>query len=195
MRYGLDLDGVVVDMHKGFAQVVNSIWPGRIPSGNEYPPEWDMTSLGLSQPELNQVWAKIRSTRNWWYGLPALTSEVSAVFRHRLAHPEDEIFYVTARSTETEGMPLMHQSQRWLEMCGIGGLGTAVIVAPEDSDKVDIYEEIGVEYAVDDALHIVEQGTHVIYLIDRSWNQEGRSKGMDVVQNLDEFFRTTRRAR
>lgn len=48
MRYGLDLDGVLVDMHKGLADLINTIWPGRIPTGAEYPPEWDLTSLGLS---------------------------------------------------------------------------------------------------------------------------------------------------
>ena len=192
MRFGLDLDGVVVDMHKGFAKVVNSIWPGRIPAGAEYPPDWDMTSLGLSQSEVGLVWGKIGTIHNWWYGLPAMSHEVGAVFRHRLHHPEDEIFYVTARTTKTDGMPLMHQCQRWLEMCGIGGLGTAVIVAPPDSKKIDIYEEIGVEYALDDALHVVEEGSHVIYLLDRPWNQKGRSAGLDVVNDIDEFFKITR---
>jgi hypothetical protein len=193
VRYGLDLDGVVVDMHKGFADLANQLWLGKIPTGSEYPPDWDMTSLGLTNGELGQVWARAQATRNWWMSLPAHVNNVSAVFRHRLRHPEDEIFYVTARTTETEGLPIMHQSQRWLDMCGIGGVGTSVIVVPEGTYKIDVYEEIGVEYAVDDALHIVEEGPHVIYLLDRPWNQNRRSKGLDVVKDLDEFFRVTRR--
>lgn len=194
MRFGIDLDGVVCDFHKGLAEVINSIWLGRIPTGKEYPPEWDMTSLGLSRAELGQVWQKVGATRNWWLSLPAHTNNVSAIYRHRLRHHNDEIFYVTARSTETDGMPIMHQSQRWLEMCGIGGHGTAVIVAPEGSKKIDIYEKIGVDYAVDDCLDIVEQGPHVIYLLDRPWNSKDRSPGLDVVSDLDEFFKTTTRS-
>ena len=192
MRYGIDCDGVICDMHKGLADVINSIWMGRLPTGSEYPPEWDLTSLGLSQGELGVVWSKVRATRNWWLSLPAWTHNVGAVFRHRLKHPEDEIFYVTARSTETEGLPIMHQSQRWLEMCGIGGVGTAVIVVPDGSRKVDVYEEIGVEYAVDDSLDVVNEGTHIIYLLSRPWNKSDRPAGIDVVGDLDEFFEMTR---
>lgn len=195
MKYGIDLDGVIVDMHKGFADIVNQLWLGRIPAGREYPPDWDMTSLGLTNGELGKAWARVKTTRNWWLSLPAMTDNVGAIFRHRLMHPEDEIFYVTARTTETEGLPIMHQSQRWLEMCGIAGLGTAVIVVPTGSRKIDIYEEIGVEYAIDDSLDIVHEGSHVIYLLDRPWNQTGRVVGLDTVKGLDEFFRVTRVAR
>lgn len=182
-------------MHKGFAELVNQIWLGRIPTGAEYPPEWDLTSLGLTQGELGVVWQKVGATRNWWLSLPAHTHNVGAIFRHRLRHPEDEIFYVTARSTETAGLPIMHQSQRWLEMCGIGGVGTSVIVTPPDTRKVDVYEEIGVEYAIDDSLDVVHEGPHIIYLLARNWNRTGRSPGLDVVENLDEFFARTRRER
>lgn len=192
MKLGIDLDGVVADWHKGVADVVNSIWPGRIPVGSEYPPEWELTSLGLSQSELGVVFDKVSKTLNWYMGLPALPRNVHAVWSHRIRHPEDEIFYVTARTTETKGLPIMHQSQRWLEMCGIGGVGTAVIVVPDDVKKIDVYESIGVQYAVDDAPHIVAEGTHVITLLDRPWNQD-RSKWVDVVADLDEFFKQTRR--
>ena len=186
-------DGVVCDFHKGLASVINSIWPGRIPVGKEYPPEWDMTSLGLSRAELGRVWQEVGAIRNWWLSLPAVVPNVRAVFTHRIRHPEDEIFYVTARSTETDGLPIMHQSQRWLEMCGIGGVGTSVIVVPSDVKKIDVYEKIGVDYAVDDCLDIVEEGPHVIYLLSREWNRTNRSPGLDIVESLDEFFKTTRR--
>lgn len=190
MRYGCDLDGCLVDMHKGLADVVNSIWPGRIEPGNEVPTEWDLTSLGLSQSELGAVWSRIGDTRNWWMGLPAHRQNVDAVFRHRLMRPEDEIFYVTARTTRTPGLPIMHQSQRWLEMCGIGGLGTTVIVTAESKAKV--YDLLDIQYAIDDALHVVEEGSQVIYLLDRPYNREGRSPGLDVVESLDEFFNLTK---
>jgi len=192
VRYGIDLDGVVVDMHKGLADLINTIWLGRIPTGAEYPPEWDLTSLGLSQGELGVVWSKVRATPNWWLSLPAWTHNVGAVFRHRLKHPEDEIFYVTARTTDTKGLPIMHQSQRWLEMCGIGGVGTAVIVVPPDIHKYSIYKRIGVDAAIDDSLDVVRVGPSIIYLLDRKWNVTGRTAGLDVVKDLDEFFKTTR---
>jgi uncharacterized HAD superfamily protein len=191
MRYGIDLDGVLVDMHKGLAEVINSIWPARIPAGGEVPTDWDLTSLGLSRAELGQVWRKVEDTRNWWMSLPAIPANVHALHHHRLLHPDDEIFYVTARTTETLGMPIMHQSQMWLESCGISGVGTSVIVVPEGEDKINVYERIGVQYALDDALHIVEQGPHIIYLLDQPYNRAGRSGEIDVVNSVKEFFKLT----
>jgi hypothetical protein len=192
MRYGVDLDGVLVDMHKGLADVINSLWPARIPPGAEIPSEWDLTSLGLSKAELGKVWGKVEDTRNWWMSLPAIPANVHALHHHRILNPDDEIFYVTARTTETLGMPIMHQSQRWLESCGIGGIGTSVIVVPQGIHKYSIYKRIGIDYAVDDALHVVEIGTDIIYLLDKPYNRENRSPGLDVVKSLDEFFKITR---
>jgi uncharacterized HAD superfamily protein len=187
VRYGIDIDGVICDMHLGFAKVVNSLYPGRIPIGAEYPPEWDLTSLGISRAEMGEVWRKIGSTPNWWYSLPAIYQNVSAVFRHRLRHPDEEIFYVTARSTVTAGMPIMHQSQRWLEACGIGGVGTSVIVVPKGQSKADVYDDIGVERAVDDCPDVVREAPRVIKLLDRQWNKNDR-EGLTVVENLEAFF-------
>lgn len=195
MRYGIDLDGVLVDMHLGLAKVINSIWPGRIPPGAEYPPDWDLMSLGLFNSELDKVWDNIGERWNWWMSLPAFTNNVGAVYKHRITHPDDEVFYVTARCTDTKGLPLMHQSQRWLDQSGIGGVGTAVLVLPEGTKKIDVYEELAVDYAVDDSLKVVDEGFHIIYLLDRPWNQINRSKGLDVVSDLDEFFEITRRGK
>lgn len=188
MRFGIDLDGVLVDMHIGFARVVNQLFPGRIPLGCEYPPEWDLTSLGLTHAEIGQVWRRIETTPNWWLSLPAIRENVGAVARHRITHPRDEIFYVTARATETTGMPLMHQSQSWLESVDIGGLGTAVIVVPPNIQKISIYDRIGVDRAIDDCPDIVALGKNKIWLLDRPWNKNDRV-GMAVVSNLDEFFK------
>jgi hypothetical protein len=107
MRIGVDLDGVICDWHKGVADVINSIWPARIPPGGEYPPEWELTSLGLSKAELGEVFQRIEGMHNWYMGLPAIVRNVHAVWHHRIMRPEDEIFYVTARTTETKGLPIM----------------------------------------------------------------------------------------
>jgi hypothetical protein len=79
----------------------------------------------------------------------------------------------------------------WLESCGISGVGTSVIVVPEGEDKINVYERIGVQYALDDALHIVEQGPHIIYLLDQPYNRAGRSGEIDVVNSVKEFFKLT----
>ena len=41
MRYGIDLDGVIADFHKGFARTINKLFPGRVAPGDEYPTNWD----------------------------------------------------------------------------------------------------------------------------------------------------------
>lgn len=187
MRYGIDLDGVLVDMHIGFARVVNLLYPGRIARGHEHPTDWDLTSLGLTNGEVGRVWARIRHIPNWWYSLPAIYANVSAVYRHRIRHPNDEIFYVTARSTETDGLPIMHQSQQWLDACGIGGTGTAVIVAPPDVHKISIYKRIGVVKAIDDSSDVVKMGPQVIRLLAQPWNKNAR-EGLNVVETMEEFF-------
>lgn len=191
MNIAIDLDGVVCDYHKGFVRAANSIWPGRLSDGP--PPEWEMTSYGLTEREVGQVMERIRSTPNWWMSLSPLYANVSAVLQHRVRHPDDVIFYVTARHAETEGLPIFHQSHRWLEMCGLGGVGTALIVVPPDVRKVDIYEKVGVEYAVDDSLDIVAEGAHIIYLLDQPYNQTDRPASLDVVDDLKDFFKTIRR--
>ena len=183
MRYGVDLDGVICDFHKGFAATANKLFPGTFPPGEEYPDNWDYDGY-FAPGQMGKVWETIHATPNWWCCLPAIGLNVGAIFRHRLRYPEDEIFYVTARHQTSVGLPMMHQSQRWLDMCGIGGLGTAVIVMNGER-KHWLYEELAVDGAIDDDVHqLPAKGG---YLLARPWNT-GEREGHEVVETLNEFF-------
>jgi hypothetical protein len=193
VRYGIDCDGVIADFHKGFARVANKLWPGRIAPGDEYPSDWEWASRGFDPDEVIRVKEEIAKIPNWWCSLPAIGHNVGAIFRHRLRYPEDEIFYVTARRTDqVAGMPMMHQSQRWIDMCGIGGLGTAVIVMDGDN-KVQLYKELAVDGAVDDdpnQVKLLSAG----YLLSTPWNTDA-SQGKWRVKDLDEFFERVGRSK
>jgi len=192
VRYGIDLDGVIADFHQGFAQVVNKLWPGRIPPGEEYPDNWDCAGI-LVDGERAKVWREIEKIPNWWCSLRAIGHNVGAIFRHRLRFPEDEIFYVTARHNDKPGtgMPVMHQSQKWIDMCGIGGLGTAVILMNGER-KHWLYGELAVDGAVDDDPHHLPARGGV--LLATPWNVNER-EGLVVVENLDEFFNVVDKGR
>ena len=187
MRYGIDLDGVICDFHKGFARTINKLFPGRVAPGAEHPDNWDWEGM-LTSEERGKVWREITRTPNWWLSLPAIGHNVGAIFRHRLQFPEDEIFYVTARhhhtGMERSGLPEMHQSQKWIDMCGIGGLGTSVILMNGER-KHWLYGELGVDGAVDDdPHHLPAKGG---YLLATPWNSKERD-GHVVIKGLDEFF-------
>jgi hypothetical protein len=186
MRIGVDLDGVVARFNMAFAKVANQLWPGKV-EPDPQPLEWDWSDLGFTEAEVDRVWAEIKRIPNWWITLPAYRENVFAIATHRTMHPEDEIFYLTAR-VSSAGIPTMHQSQRWLDMCGIGGLGTAVIVKPDGVRKVSIYKRIGVTHAIDDNLPNVMEGPHIIHLLDRPWNRVGREGKLYVHESLGGFF-------
>lgn len=189
MRYALDIDGCLCDFDVGFARECNQIWPGRLhPTGHHT--RWDWADVGLTKEDVDKVWERIVKVPNFWLSLPGYPENVRAVATQRIRHPEDEIFYVTARKS-TVGMPTMHQTQTWLQQCGIGGLGTAVIV-DQLSDKSLIFNALNCDANVDDKLEAVVQHarrTKGAFLLSRPWNERGRPSTIAVVGSLEEFFR------
>lgn len=185
MRYALDLDGVVAGFHEAFAKAASRLWPGRIlahvPPADKY-----YESLGLTDAEVEAVKEEIRSTPNFWMHIPAIRENVAAVAEHRLEYPDDEIFYVTARHSDTTGMSIMAQSQRWTEIVGIGGLGTAVIVCQE---KQRLYEVLDVDWAIDDDPTYIT-GFPNGFLLTQPWNQ-GYSGRVPRIQSVAAFFAHT----
>lgn len=189
MRFGIDIDGVVADFITAYVREVNTVWPGKLPIGYQ-PIDWDWSDK-LTKAEIKHVWGIITNQRyNWWLSLPPDFENVRAIAIHRIRHPEDEIFFVTAR-VKTKGMPTMHQTQTWLEQCGIGGLGTAVIV-DESGDKSAIFNALECDANIDDKLEAViehSKQTKGAFLLDRPWNRQDRQSDILVVSNLEEFFR------
>lgn len=192
MRFGIDLDGCVADFTSSFIKAVNTIWPGRLPL-NYQPLDWHWTDSGLTTAEINHVWAFIHKQPNFWMSLHPIIENVRAIALHRKRFPDDELYYITARQ-DTAGMPTMHQTQEWLRMCGIYGLGTGVIV-DYGGDKVPIFRALQCDFNIDDKLSaVVEHSarTKGAYLLSQPWNVNNRPEGLTVVSNLVEFFNATR---
>ena len=190
MKYGIDLDGIVCDYVSSLTRLANELYPGSVPSNWQPAGTWD---LPLSADKREEVFRAVRRYHNFWLTLDAYRDNVRAIANHRIAHPSDEIYYVTARKP-TRGLPVVHQSQRWLEMCGIAGVGTAVIASHENDDKHGILKALAVDAFVDDTLdevhiNMAKGGPHRSYLLARPWNQEGRWSGVRVVSNLAAFFK------
>ena len=191
MRFAIDVDGVVANYVQAFVHEVNLLWPGRLPIDYQFP-EWH--EIGdLTEGEIKRVLGVIHSKPNWWMGLRPYMENVSAIARHRKQFPSDELYFVTARQ-DTEGMPTMHQTQEWLRMCGIYGLGTGVIV-DYGGDKVPIYNALQCDANIDDKLEAAiahSRNTRNGILLDRVWNRTNRPPSVIAVSNLSEFFALAR---
>lgn len=188
MRYGIDLDGVVADFNSAFVREANTIWPGKLPTDYQ-PTSWNWDEV-FTKADFSHVWEVLEKKPNWWLSMHPYAENVRAIALHRIRHPEDEIFYVTARH-QVAGMPTMHQTQTWLQQCGIGGLGTSVIV-DNSGNKSAIFNALGCDANIDDKLEAViehDRNTTGAFLLDRPWNRDGRPSSIIVVSNLDEFFR------
>lgn len=191
MRFGVDIDGIVASFISAFVREVNNIWLGKLPVDYQ-PSDWDWSDV-LAKDDINQVWARIKASHNWWLSVPPDFENVRAIAIHRVRHPEDEIFYVTAR-VPTKGMPVMHQTQVWLEQCGIGGLGTGVIV-DNSGDKSSIFNSLECDANIDDKLEAVidhDRETNGAVILNRRYNRVGRPPHLRSVDNLEEFFRRAR---
>ena len=189
MKWAIDLDGVVANYWGAWARLANELYPGILPDGYQ-PTNLDLPEIDPAKRQA--VYDRLHRTFNFWMSLDSHRENVRAIANHRIAHPSDEVYYVTARKP-TRGMPVVHQSARWLEMCGIAGIGTAVICSHGNGDKHSILEALQIDAYVDDGLDEVmismaRGGPHISYLLDRPWNQD-RWSGVRVVPNLATFFR------
>lgn len=191
MRWGIDVDGVVAGFIEAYVREVNSRWPGKLPVGYQ-PVNWDW-SPEMTEADNDIIWSIIKHKHNWWLSVPADFENIRAVAEHRMRHPQDELFFVTAR-VSTKGMPVMHQTQTWLSQCGVNGLGVAVIV-DHSGDKAAIFNALECDANVDDKLEaVIEHHAHTrnAFLLSRPWNQSGRPSSINAVGSLKDFFRRLR---
>jgi hypothetical protein len=183
MRWALDADGVVADFNRAFVRTVNRLWPGRVPFDFQ-PTRFDYHDI-LSHAEVDAVWAEIQRTPDWWLSIPAYRESVAAVVQHLIGHPSDVLYFLTNRRTDTPGMPVMHQTQKWLAMCGLDWLGMSLIMCPSETPKADVCKALDIGAGLDDDL--ANAGGSIV-LLDRPWNREGRAEGVQVVGSVAEFF-------
>jgi len=188
-RIAVDCDGVLARFEKAFFEKANSIWPGKC-DPNYRPTAWD-DFPPLTKAELNQVWAKIKATPNFWLSVDAYTDNVGALAQFLQTTTGHDIWIVTSRA-RTAGHTVAYQTLRWLYECGIRpGINYLGVVPVDDSTKkADVYSAMEIEFSVDDKTETVEQcdklPNHTAFLLDREWNQDAKVKHR--IPNLEAYF-------
>lgn len=189
-RISVDADGVLAQFGRGFLQMANTIWPGRL-DVNIQPKQWE-DFQGLSKAEINQVWDKINTTNNFWLSLDAYTDNVAALSRFLISTKGHDVWIVTSR-TPGSGLTVSKQTMIWLFSCGVfqGVNYLGVIPSEHPSGKRAIYKAMAMGFSVDDKAETVEgcqtlEG-HTAFLLDRPWNQGAKVKHR--ISNLEEYFK------
>jgi len=180
----IDMDDILTNFNLAFLQLTHRMYE-EVPVSIEVK-VWDfwksVPNLTLEMEE--SVWEAIRDTPNFYESLPAYAcredllrlAEIMRAGRH-------EIYFITSRFP-TKGRTVQAQSQRWmLEHVGEPG---AIIVS---SSKGELCRILGVELAVDDAPHHIENlldhGINT-YIMDWSYNRHIDHRLR--VKNLGEFL-------
>jgi hypothetical protein len=160
----VDLDGVLVDFVLGYTTLAKEL--GYIPEAfsTEDPrySRWDIA--GVSGPQNNVIWEKIKASETWWTTLKPLQER--SVFL-AIDDLQKDVYFVTSRP----GRGVKRQTEEWLEQHGIST--PTVIIS---SRKGDIAAGLSATYMVDDkagnavyvAYHSPETG---VYLLDRQTNR------------------------
>lgn len=188
-KIAIDCDGVLAIFIKGFFETANTIWPGRLDI-NYQNKSWDDVQ-GLNVKEVEQVWAKIQATQDWWLTLNAYTENVGALAIFLHTHTKQDIWICTSR-VPTIGSTIAYQTYIWIRACGVDPIHNYLGVVPVEHwhNKKKFYKYAGIEFSIDDKKETVEdcdtlQG-HTAFLLDRPWNQDANVKHR--VSNLTEFF-------
>ncbi len=184
MKVMIDMDDILTNFNLAFLQIAHRMYE-EVPVSVEVK-VWDfwksVPNLTLEMEE--RVWEAIRSTPNFYESLPAYAdrddllrlAEIMRAGRH-------EIYFITSRFP-TKGRTVQAQSQRWiLEHVGEPG---AIIVS---SRKGELCQVLGVELAVDDAPHHIENLLdHGINTYIRDWAYNRHIDHRLRVKNLGEFL-------
>lgn len=90
-KIGVDIDGVLAEFPKKFAEVINRLYGCNI---CEPPTSWDFANWNLTKAQLSGAWAAISQTSNFWETL-SLMDDVDLRDLYRL-NQTCKIFYPRA---------------------------------------------------------------------------------------------------
>lgn len=178
-RVGIDCDGVLAHFTKRFVEVVNSLWPGKLPEGYE-PVTWDYTEV-LTKKEMSRAFKRVRETENFWLGLDAHADAVGDLATWFITQKDQEVWVVTSRA-DTNGMSATWQTEQWLRACGLspGHNFLGVITVPSSEDKFDILTRLDIRWMIDDKAETIEHMEQFPYmgaaLMDQPWNRKSTAK-------------------
>ena len=183
MKIMIDMDDVLTNFNKAFLDMAGEMFgtPRDIEIEN-----WDFWKSvpGLSLEMEEKVWERITGTENFYETLPVYASRKDLDrLNHVLVDGRHEVYFVTSRFP-VKGRSVQAQSQEWLRKY----LDTNVSVIV-NSSKGELCRLIGIDYAIDDAPHHVENliGHGITtYIIDWPYNRHIDHRFR--VSTLGEFF-------
>lgn len=190
MRVAIDIDGVLAKFTDSFHNVINEVYPGRLPDGYQ-PGNWDYIP-DILPTEMTNIWKHLDKTRGeFWYRLEPYWENKFAIQDYITHHPDDDFYYVTARKNQNIGLSAMTQTNGWLKRHTLLEENTSVVMKTSGRTKGDIYDALRISVSLDDYPKNIEESicwNHRPYLLDRPWNRYRTDLNQYRVKTVKEFL-------
>lgn len=110
LALGIDCDGVIAAFDQRFQAISREIF-GK-PAGSAFVPHtrWDWNDLGITAGEIDVIWRRIRSTKNFWLTLGKERGTESL----KEASLEFDLYFITHR-VPTVGLSITVQTAAWIK--------------------------------------------------------------------------------
>ena len=179
MRIGIDVDGVLAGFVEGFTDQAVKLGLTDHAYTSAEQQIWKFPF------ETKEVWKHIRSTHNWWSGLPLLLTDAEVELLNQLTN-DHSIYYITSRP-HTQGDSAELQVFDWLTAHGIDAT-IHNIVSVGSRLKSSVCDQWGIELAIDDHVkNLKDYQDHGIVAVARTWPYNMEWEG-DRVDSLQEFI-------
>lgn len=138
---GIDLDDVLANFIEKYIAICNRLH-GKPPIGTE-PIDWEWSNLGMTKEQMDEAWAEVRQTYNFWDSL----SKEKGATRDQMEQLDSQhnLYFITARLATT-GDSIQHQSCRWL----LNEFGLAFPTVLVTYDKGPLAAALKLDYFIDD---------------------------------------------
>ena len=192
LKLGIDLDGVLVNFNKAFAQKFRLLGYVVPEDYDIDPPKWDWAQdcLDIPQSVVDDVWEDIKSDPYFWRRLEPLKGAQEALLRlENLAKAGHLVTFLTLRS----GINSVAQSQEWLHHWGI----SYPTVIPTPNGKARLAFDLGLTHVVDDYPRILrDYCMHSgalkpyprIYMVQHPYNEECEAFPLTSVKDVNEML-------
>lgn len=132
------------------------------------------------------VWAKVRSTYNWWMTLNPIVSqdEINLLNDTIRSH---QVYFITARP-KTKGLSADMQTRYWLSSIGVQ-VDHAQVIATQSGKKGILCKALDLDVALDDKPSEVQDiRKYGVYCYTRRWPYNNSSENAPHVDSLSEFL-------
>lgn len=180
----VDVDDVLTDFNSAFLNLCHELFG--TPKDVQIT-VWDFYKCvpGLTYEMEQVVWKKIKDTENFYESLNVYGSKEDLVLLRKVVERGDhDIFFITSRFP-TKGKTVEEQTVSWIERHV--GIRPKVFVTPK---KGMLCRELGIEIALDDAPHHIEDLTnHGIRTVIMDWSYNRHIKNLPRVKTISEFIK------